>query len=61
MEITSLRNFINNAEPLTINAIINKEALKIECTHGNAVLLSEQDYLSLLNAMRKSKHHFNEI
>lgn len=50
MEITSLRNFINNAEPLTINTIINKEALKIECTHGNAVLLSEQDFLKLINS-----------
>ena len=50
MESTSLRNFINNAEPLTINAILNKEVLKIECMHGNAILLSEQDFLRLINS-----------
>ena len=50
METTSLRNFINNAEPLTINKILNKEALKIECMHGNAVLLSEQDFLRLIDS-----------
>ena len=50
MKTTSLRNFINNAEPLTINKILNKEALKIECMHGNAVLLSEQDFLRLIDS-----------
>lgn len=50
MKTTSLRNFINNAEPLTINTILNKEALKIECMHGNAVLLSEQDFLRLIDS-----------
>ena len=50
MEITSLRNFINNAEPLTINAIINKEIIKIECRHGNAILLSEEDFLKMINS-----------
>ena len=50
MEITSLRNFINNAEPLTINAIINKEIIKIECRQGNAILLSEEDFLKMINS-----------
>lgn len=50
METTSLRNFINDAEPLTINAILNKEVLKIECMHGNAILLSEQDFLRLIDS-----------
>ena len=50
MNKTTLRNFINNAEPFTINVIINKEVLKIECMHGNAVLLSEQDFLRLIDS-----------
>ena len=50
METTSLRNFINNTEPLTINAIINKEIIKIECRHGNAILLSEEDFLKMINS-----------
>ena len=50
METTSLRYFINNTEPLTINAIINKEIIKIECRHGNAILLSEEDFLKMINS-----------
>lgn len=50
MESTTLRNFINNAEPLTINAIINKEIIKVECRHGNAILLSEEDFLKMINS-----------
>lgn len=50
MESTTLRNFINNAEPLTINAIINKEIINIECRHGNAILLSEEDFLKMINS-----------
>lgn len=50
MESTTLRNFINNAESLTINTMLNDEILKIECIHGNMILLSEKDLLQLINS-----------
>ena len=50
MESTSLRNFINNAEPLTINTMVNKEILKIECKHGNMILISEEYFLKMINS-----------
>lgn len=50
MEKTSLQNFINNAESLTISTMLNDEILKIECIHGNMILLSEKDLLQLINS-----------
>lgn len=50
MKITSLQNFIDNAESLTINTMLNDEILKIECIHGNMILLSEKDLLQLINS-----------
>ncbi len=50
MNRTSLRNFLNNAEPLTINTIINEDMTIIECVHGNAILISEKDFVKLMNS-----------
>lgn len=50
METTSLRNFINNAETLVINTVINKTVIKIESIHGNAILIPEEDFLRLINS-----------
>ena len=50
MNKTSLSNFLNNTEAFINNAIANDEITTIESSNGNLVLISEKDFLEILNS-----------
>lgn len=50
MNKTSLSNFLNNTEAFINNAIANDEITMIESPDGNLVLISEKDFLEILNS-----------
>ena len=61
MNTISLSNFIINTEAIIINTIYNNEINIIKTKEGNAILISEQEFNSLLNSMHKSLNLFNKI
>lgn len=54
MNYTSLSNFLNNAENIISNTIANEQFTTIQTEEGNAVLLSENQFLCLVEALRRS-------
>lgn len=60
MNKLSLSNFLYNTEAITMNTIYNNEINLIQTEEGNAVLISEKEFLSILNTMHKSDI-FNNI
>lgn len=50
MNRTSLSNFLNNTEALITNTIDNEEITIIESDEGNVVLISEKDFLELMDS-----------
>ena len=56
MNYTTLSNFLNNAENIINNTIINEEHTTIKTEEGNVVLLTEQQYNCLIEAMRRNRH-----
>ncbi len=54
MNTTSLSNFFNNTEDIISNTLTNEDITIIKSEEGNVVVISEQQFLALLNAMRKS-------
>ena len=61
MNTISLSNFIINTEAIITNTIYNNEINIIKTKEGNAILISEQEFNSLLNSMHKSLNLFNKI
>ena len=53
MNYTTLSNFLNNAENIISNTIANEVHTTIKTEEGNVVLLTEQQYNCLIEAMRK--------
>ena len=60
MNKLSLSNFLYNTEAITMNTIYNNEINLIQTEEGNAILISEKEFLSILNTMHKSDI-FNNI
>lgn len=60
MNKLSLSNFLYNTEAITMNTIYNNEINLIQTEEGNVVLISEKEFLSILNTMHKSDI-FNNI
>lgn len=60
MNKLSLSNFLYNTESITMNTIYNNEINLIQTEEGNVVLISEKEFLSILNTMYKSDI-FNNI
>jgi len=54
MNTTSLSNFLNNTEDIISNTLTNEDITIVKSEEGNVVVISEQQFLALLNAMRKS-------
>lgn len=61
MNTILLSNFIINTETIITNTIYNNEINIIKTKEGNAILISEQEFNSLLNSMHKSLNLFNKI
>ena len=55
MNYTTLSNFLNNAENIISNTIVNEEHTTIKTEEGNVVLLTEQQYNCLVEAMRRNR------
>lgn len=55
MNYTTLSNFLNNAENIISNTIVNEEFTSIQTEEGNVVLLSENQFLCLVEALRRSE------
>lgn len=60
MNTISLSNFLLNAEYIITNTIYNNEINIIKTEDGNAFILSEQEFNSLLNSIHKT-NLFNKI
>ena len=56
MNKTSLSNFLNNTEAFINNAIANDEITRIESSDGNLVLISEKDFLGIVNSKDELKN-----
>lgn len=54
MNTTSLSNFLNNTKDIISNTLTNEDITIVKSEEGNVVVISEQQFLALLNAMRKS-------
>lgn len=55
MNKTSLSNFLNNTEAFMNNTIANDEITMIESSDGNLVLISEKDFLAIMNSKDELK------
>lgn len=55
MNYTSLSNFINNAEDIINNTIENEEFTTIKTEDGNVVVMSENQFACLIDALRRSE------
>lgn len=55
MNKTSLSNFLNNVEAFINNAISNEQITMIKSSDGNLVLISEKDFLEILNSKDEFK------
>ena len=55
MNYTTISNFINNAENIIRNTIANEVHTTIKTKEGNVVLLTEQQYNCLVEAMRRNR------
>lgn len=53
--ITTLSNFINNAEDIISNVLLNEEPTKIVTKNGNVVLITEAQYKVFLDSMIRTK------
>lgn len=57
MNYTTLSNFINNANNIINNTIINEEFTTIKTEEGNAVLMSEQQFICLIDTLKRNKNN----
>lgn len=48
----TMKEFLEDAERLTIGAIVNDDFLMIKTTHGNAMLISENEWRILIDAFK---------
>lgn len=48
----TMQEFVTNAEKLLIGAIVNDDFVKIKTNKGNAVLISENEWNILVDAMK---------
>ena len=48
----TMKEFLEDAERLTIAAIVNDDFLMIKTTHGNAMLISENEWRILIDAFK---------
>ena len=55
MNYTTISNFINNAENIINNTIINEEHTTIKAEEGNVVLMTEKQYKCLIEALRRNR------
>ena len=55
MNYTILSNFLNNAENIISNTIANEEHTTIRSEDGNVVMLTEQQYNCLVEAMKRNR------
>lgn len=55
MNYTTLSNFLNNAENIISNTIANEEHTTIKTEEGNVVLMSEQQYECLVEALVRNR------
>ena len=55
MNYTTLSNFLNNAENIISNTIANEEHTTIKTEECNVVLLTEQQYNCLIEAMGRNR------
>ena len=55
MNYTTLSNFLNNAENIISNTIANEVHTTIKTEEGNVVLLAEQQYNCLVEAMKRNR------
>lgn len=53
MNIMSLSNFLNNTEAIMSNTIENNDLTVIESDEGNTVLISESDFIKLIDSRDK--------
>lgn len=49
--ITTLSNFLNNAEDFISNCISNEEIIKITTDEGSVVLITEEQFNSFIDCM----------
>ena len=52
---TTLSNFLNNAENIINNALTNEDYTTIKTEEGNVVLMSEQQYECLVEALVRNR------
>lgn len=56
MNYTSLSNFINNAENIISNTILNEQFTTIKTEEGNVVLISENQFECLIDSLRRNNN-----
>ena len=61
MNTIYLSEFLTNTENIIKHTIQNNEINKIKLPYGNVILMSEHEFMSLLNSMHKSDSLFNKI
>ena len=52
---TTLSNFLNNAETLIENTLINEEAIKVTTKSGNLVLITESQYEAFIDSLIRTQ------
>ena len=61
MNYTTLSNFLNNAENIINNALTNEDYTTIKTEEGNVVLMSEQQYECLVEALVRNREEQEKI
>lgn len=51
MTNTTIMNFSNNLPGYLDRAVLNRDVISINTTHGNAIVLSEDEYNSLMETV----------
>jgi len=55
MIATTLSNFLNNAETLIENTLINEETIKVTTKSGNLVLITESQYEAFIDSLIRTQ------
>ena len=55
--ITTLSNFLNNAEDFISNCISNEEIIKITTDEGNAVIITEEQFDSFIDCICRKNNN----
>lgn len=57
MNHTSLSNFLNNTEDIINNIVNNKEFTTVNTKEGNVVIMTEQQYKSIVRFIRSKRNN----